>query len=262
MDNEELKTPQTGEVQNQAAETIKTDEKENNALVKKMKKEKKRKRKLKRWFRFLKVVYWTVGRIILPVKRLGHTEKFNDRSYVYVGNHLHVLDVIPVALSLNKPVHYMAKKELTEKRIGRWFTKKCECIIVNRDGSDVRALMQAMKYLKDGESVCCFPEGTRNKTKEIFLPFKSGAAALAIKTRTPIVMMMQCKKIRLFRKNYFYYAEPFEFSEYYGKKMTEADIQEADEKLRQKMLETYYELDEILKNMKKKKSKDKKNKQK
>ena len=29
MDNEELKTPQTGEVQNQAAETIKTDEKEN-----------------------------------------------------------------------------------------------------------------------------------------------------------------------------------------------------------------------------------------
>lgn len=215
---------------------------------------KKRKRtKLEKWFRFLRRVYYTVGRIILPVKKLGHTEKFDDRAYLYVGNHLHVLDVVPVGISLSKPVHYMCKKELTNKRIGRWFTKKCECIIVNRDGTDVRPLMLAMKYLKNGESVCCFPEGTRNKTNEIFLPFKSGAAALAIKTRTPIVMMMQCKKIRLFRKNYFYFAEPFEFTEYYGKKMTEADIKEADEKLKEKMLATYYKLDEILKNKKKRK---------
>lgn len=214
---------------------------------------KKKRTKLEKWFRTLKRLYYTVGRIVLPIKRLGHTEKFDDRAYLYVGNHLHVLDVVPVALSLSKPVHYMCKRELTDKKIGRWFTKKCECIVVNRDGTDVRAVMQAMKYLKNGESVCCFPEGTRNKTNEIFLPFKSGAAALAIKTRTPIVMMMQCKKIRLFRKNYFYYSDPFEFSEYYGKKMTDEDIKEADEKLRQRMLEEYYHLDEILKNKKKKK---------
>lgn len=218
------------------------------------KKAKKQKRtKLEKWFRFLRGVYYTVGRIILPIKKLGHTEKYDDRAYLYVGNHLHVLDVVPVGISLSKPVHYMCKRELTNKKIGRWFTKKCECIIVNRDGTDVRAVMQSMKYLKNGESVCCFPEGTRNKTNEIFLPFKSGAAALAIKTKTPIVMMMQRYKIRLFRKNYFYFCEPFEFSEYYDKKLTEADIKEADEKLRERMLAAYYELDEMLKNKKKKK---------
>ncbi len=245
------------ELKEAVPEDVKTEAGQAEEQGGKPKKEKKKKRtKLEKWFRFMRRVYYTVGRFILPVKRLGHTEKFDDRSYLYVGNHLHVMDVVPVALSLSKPVHYMCKRELTSKKIGRWFTKKCECIIVNRDGTDVRALMQAMKFLKNGESVCCFPEGTRNKTNEIFLPFKSGAAALAIKTRTPIVMMMQCKKIRLFRRNYFYFAEPFELSEYYGKKMTEEDMQEADDKLRERMLAVYYQLDEILKN-KKKKKKDK-----
>lgn len=246
------------ELKESAAETANVEAGKNaeNEVPQKEKKKKKR-TKLEKWFRFLHFVYNTLGRFILPVKKLGRTEKFDDRAYLYVGNHLHVLDVVPVALSLSKPVHYMCKKELTSKKIGRWFTKKCECIIVNRDGTDVRAVMQAMKYLKNGESVCCFPEGTRNKTDEIFLPFKSGAAALAIKTRTPIVMMMQCKKIRLFRRNYFYFSEPFEFSEYYGKKMTEEDIKEADNKLRDKMLAAYYELDEILKNKKNKKKKNK-----
>lgn len=209
--------------------------------------------KLAKWFRTMRGIYYTFMRPVLPYKRLGCQTKFNDRSYIFVGNHLSVLDVIPAAISMNKPVHYMAKRELTEKRLGRWFTKKCECIIVNRDGSDVRALMLAMKYLKNGESVCIFPEGTRNKTDEIFLPFKSGAAALAIKTKTPIVLMMQVKKTKVFRKSYVYYGEPFEFSEYYGKKLTDDDIKEADEKLRARMMELYLKLKEILENKKKKK---------
>lgn len=217
------------------------------------KQKKKQLTKLEKWFRFMRINYYIWGRIVVPLKKLGHTEKFNDKAYLYVGNHLSNLDVVPVAASIDKPVHYMAKKELAEKGIGKWFTKKCECILVNRDGTDVRAVMLAMKYLKAGESVCIFPEGTRNKTDEIFLPFRSGAAALSIKTRTPVIMMVQRYKIRLFRRNYFYYSEPFEFTEYYGKKLTEEDIQEADEKLKSKMLELYYQLDEMLKNKKKRK---------
>ena len=227
---------------------------ENNEVQTAAKASKKKKlTKVEKWFRTMRRWYACMGKFFIPIKRLGHTEKFNDRSYIYVGNHLSVLDVIPVAISLDKPVHFMAKRELTEKKIGRWFTNKCECILVNRDGTDVRAVMQSMKYLKNGESVCCFPEGTRNKTDEVFLPFKSGAAAIAIKTKTPIIMMMQRYKIKLFKKNYFYYCEPFEFSEYYDKKLTDEDIKEADEKLRSRMLEKYYELEEMLNNKKKKK---------
>lgn len=214
---------------------------------------KKKLNKLEKWFRFMRRCYYTWGRIFVPIKRMGRKEQFNERPYIYVGNHLSVLDVIPVAASLDRPIHFMAKKEIADKRMGRWFTNKCECIMVNRDGNDVRAVMQAMKYLKNDESICLFPEGTRNKTDEIFLPFKSGAAMLSIRTKTPIVMMVQCKRIRLFRRNYFYYSEPFEFTEYYGKKLSEEDIAEADEKLRQKMLEIHFQLTEAIKNKKKRK---------
>ena len=207
--------------------------------------------KLEKWFRTMRRFHAVLMRPIFPYKKLGHTEKFNDRAYIIVGNHKSVLDVIPAAICMDKPVHYMAKQELTQKKIGKWFTSKCECIIVSRDGNDAPAILKAMRYLKNGESICIFPEGTRNKTDDVFLPFKSGAAALAIKTRTPIILMMQYKKIKAFKKSYYYYSEPFELTEYYGKKLTEADIKEADEKLRAKMLEIYNRLGEFFRNKKK-----------
>lgn len=216
---------------------------------------KKKKTKLEKWFGTMRRFHAVCMRPFFPFKKLGHTEKFNDRAYIIVGNHKSVLDVVPAAICMDKPVHYMAKQELTEKRIGRWFTKKCECIIVTRDGSDARAVMQAMRYLKNGESVCIFPEGTRNKTDEVFLPFKSGASALAIKTKTPIIPMIQYKKIKAFKRSYFYYGEPFEFTEYYDKRLTEEDIKEADEKLKARMLAMYNELGEYLNGGKKKKKK-------
>lgn len=217
------------------------------------KKRKNKPTKLEKWFRTMRRFHAVFMRPFFPYKKIGHTEKFNDRAYIIVGNHKSVLDVIPAAICMDKPVHYMAKQELTQKRLGRWFTKKCECIIVSRDGNDARAVMQAMRYLKNGESVCIFPEGTRNKTDEVFLPFKSGAAALSIKTKTPIILMMQYKKIKAFKRSYYFYGEPFEFSEYYDKKLTDEIIKEADEKLKAKMLEIYNDLGEFFENKKKNK---------
>ena len=182
---------------------------------------------------------------MLPVKKYGCTEKFNDRSYIIVANHKSNLDVVLAIMPTDKPVHFMAKKELFEKGIGKWFTRKCECIPVNRDGTDVRAIMQAMKYLKEGSVVCIFPEGTRNKTTERFLPFKSGAAALSIKTKTPIIPVVQLKKIKLFRKSKVYIGKPFELTEFYGTKLTPQDIERADEILLQKFNEIYQELETL-----------------
>lgn len=220
-------------------------------MSEKVKKEKPT--KLDKWFRTMRRFYKVVLRPILPLKKYGHTELFNDRSYIIVGNHLSVLDVIPSALSTDKPVYFMAKKELFEKGIGKWFTKKCQCIPVNRDGNDVRAVMEAMKCLKNGGIVNIFPEGTRNKSDDLFLPFKSGATALSIKTKTPIIPMIQVKRAKPFHKMNVLFGEPFEFTEYYGKKLTDEDIKKCDEILRQKLEDMYHEFENILADKKKKK---------
>lgn len=215
---------------------------------------KKKLTKLEKWFRSMRRFHAIVMRPFLPYKKVGHKDFFDDRAYVIVSNHLSVLDVIPAAIATTHPVHFIAKKELFEKGIGKWFTKKCECIPANRDGTDVRAMMTAMRYLKNGESIVIFPEGTRNKTEDMFLPFKSGAAAISIKTKTPIIPIVQVKKIKVFKRSYYYYGEPFELSEYYDKKITDEDIKEADEKLRQKLEDMYVELKDKLSDKKKRKN--------
>jgi len=217
------------------------------------KKEKKKLNKYEKWFRTMHRIERVVYRPLFPYKKHRPETEYEDRPYIIVGNHRSLLDVVFAAKATCKPVHFMAKKELFEKGLMRKFVLKCQCIPVNRDGNDLKAIMQAMKYLKGGESVVIFPEGTRNRTKEIFLPFKSGATALSIKTQTPIIPMVSLTKIKFLRRTHVMYGEPIEFSDYYGKRLTEEDITACDEILRGKMLEMYENLYNLV--HKKKKSK-------
>ena len=49
--------------------------------------------------------------------------------------------------------------------------------------------------------------------------------------------MMIYKKPKPFRLNHILMGEPFEFTEYYGRKMTDDLVKEADEKLLNKLLD-------------------------
>lgn len=215
------------------------------------KKEKQKLNAVSKWFRTLRRAEPFLYRPLFPYKKHGHTEPYTDRSYIFVGNHLSVLDVVFPVVCTNRAMHYLAKKSLFEKGLMKWFVNKCECIPVNRDGTDVKAVMQAMKYIKMGECLGIYPEGTRNKTKERFLPFRGGATAISIKTKTPIIPLVQVKKIRIFRKSHVLIGEPIEFTEYYDKRLTEEDINKCDDMLRDKLYEMYDELTAILSKKKK-----------
>ena len=152
-----------------------------------------------------------------------------------------MIDVMYPAVAVKKPIHFMAKKELWDNKFLNWFCNKSRCIPVSRDGAsgDVKAVMTAMKYIKNGENILIYPEGTRNKGNEPMLPFKGGFAAVAIKTKTPIVPIVQSRKPSLFRKVHVIYGKPIEFTEYYGKKLTEENIAECEEKIRNIMIEMH-----------------------
>lgn len=219
---------------------------------KRAKNEKKRKKQLKRWLDFFRFLYHICS-IIAPYRRYGHKKRYDDREYLFVSNHVCFTDVIACALSTHNCLHFIAKKGLEDSKIGKWFVNKCQCIMVNRDGSDVAAVMKSMRYLKGGESIAVFPEGTRNRTDEFLQEFKDGAAAIAIMSKTPVVPVVIVRKIWPFRMGRIYYGEPMEFSEFYGKKPTPEDIKSCDEALRNRMLEMYKEIDGKLKSKNKKK---------
>ena len=106
----------------------------------------------------------------------------------------------------------------------------------------MRALMNAMKVLKEGKKLVIFPEGTRNKTGEELQELKSGAGLIAVRTKTPVVPVMFLKHPKIFRRSYMIVGKPFELKEFYDKKLTKEDYETIDNIIREKMIETRAEL--------------------
>ncbi len=223
---------------------------EEKKLSRKEKKEKKKAEKLKkkrevrlfpankkgkhkmRVMDLLRIMFYPIHSIVYPFKLYGN-KKVGKGAYVYVGNHYCLWDIFYPAHTTWEGIHFLAKQSILEAPIvGRW-ARGCGVIGAQRDGSDVRTVMDAMRVLKNGEKISIFPEGTRNKVSdEEFLPFHGGAAMFAIKTKTPVIPFAICNRPKVFRKTHVVFGEPMEFTEYYGKKLTAADYEEAEEKLK------------------------------
>ncbi|MBO5411973.1 MAG: 1-acyl-sn-glycerol-3-phosphate acyltransferase [Clostridia bacterium] len=184
---------------------------------------------------FLKALVVPFYFLLKPYRFYGN-KKVKDGACIYICNHYTIFDVIYPAVTTKEGIHFIAKKPIFDAPIIGGLARKIKAISVNRDGSDVRALLDCFKCLKNNEKICVFPEGTRNKTDAEMLPFQGGAAMMAIRQHTPIVPMLIYKKPRLFRMTHILIGEPFELSEYYGRKLTEEEIAEADEKLRDRLL--------------------------
>lgn len=78
------------------------------------------------------------------------------------GNHLHVWDQFPVICATKRVTHWMAKKEYFDGKLGPFF-RATGAIPVDRFGDPHASTEIAIEYLKNGEIVGIFPEGTRNQ---------------------------------------------------------------------------------------------------
>ena len=188
--------------------------------------------------------------LLKPFRYYGN-KKINDGACLYVCNHYTLYDFVYPMCTTWEGIHYIAKKENFETPVIRNLFRGIKAICVNRDGNDVRGMLDAFKCLKNGEKVAIFPEGTRNKIDADMLPFHHGASVIAVKNRVPIIPVMLYKKPRLFRMAHVIVGEPFELSEYYESQMTGEEIVEADNKIREVMLNLRKSHTEYLQNKKK-----------
>ena len=248
------------EEKKETREQAKTQEK---PIKKKKKKEKsltvkanKKGRHVSIKMNILRILLIPISRVFRPFRYYGN-KKIKDGAYIYVCNHYSIFDCIYPAWTTWEIIHFIAKRENFETPIIGALARSVKAICANRDGNDVRAILDSMKCLKNGEKICIFPEGTRNKTNAPMLPFHHGAAMLSIKTKSPIIPMMIYKRPRWFRRTHVLIGEPMEFSEYYGKKMTEEEMAGVDEKLREYMLNMREQHAEFLANKRVNKKKKK-----
>ncbi len=192
--------------------------------------------------------YW----LFKPFRFYGQ-RKVKDGPCVYVSNHYTLFDPVYPACTTWEGIHFIAKRETFDMPIVGWAIKKVKGIPANRDGNDVRVMLDSFKCLRNGEKIALYPEGTRNKTNGEMLPFHHGAAMMAIKAKVPIIPMMMYKKPRIFRMAHILIGQPFELTEYYDRKLTQEEMSEADEKIRQAMVDLRKAHKEFLDNKKKRK---------
>lgn len=141
-----------------------------------------------------------------------------------VGNHKHIYDQCLTIMATKRVIHYMAKKEYFDGKMA-WFFKLVGCIPVDRSIKDHNATDKALKVLNSGGAIGLFPEGTRNKTKDVFLlPFKFGTVSMAKKTNAAIIPFGLTGDYKFRSKNLtIRYGTPF--------KVGDMDLEDANKKL-------------------------------
>lgn len=140
-----------------------------------------------------KIIHWAfrVVRLIAGTNLiiLGKENIPADQAVLYVCNHRSYFDIILNYIAVPGITGFIAKKEMNRWPLLRVWMRYIHCLFLDRD--DIRQGMQVIlsgiEKVKSGISIFVFPEGTRNKSEDEFLPFKAGSLKIAEKTGCPIV---------------------------------------------------------------------------
>ena len=133
-----------------------------------------------------RVILWIGG---VKVTVIGE-ENILDEATLYVGNHRSFFDILILYVRFQRLTGFIAKDSIEKIPSLRVWMRYLYCLFLNRDDmkQGMKVILQAIDYIKQGISICVFPEGTRNKGEELsMLPFKEGTFKIALKTGCPIV---------------------------------------------------------------------------
>lgn len=143
----------------------------------------------------LAIVNWAFRCVIFlagtKVIALGEENIPKDTAVLYVGNHRSYFDIVLTYVRVLRPTGYIAKKEMEKIPLLSIWMKNLHCLFLDRDNikEGMKTILTAIEKVKSGISICIFPEGTRNKTPDTFLPFHEGSFKIAEKAGVPIIPM-------------------------------------------------------------------------
>ena len=138
------------------------------------------------------ILYWTLRAILVPffllyfrLQRVGREHLPRSGPLLLASNHRSFLDPFVIGTLVKRPVYYMAKRELFEKRWQAWVLNALGAFPVDRGVGDRDAMATAREILARGDCVVVFPEGTRVRPGPLGDP-RRGIGRLALETGAPV----------------------------------------------------------------------------
>lgn len=124
------------------------------------------------------------------------------QGYVYVSNHASMFDIPAVIAAIPDQIRIVYKKELQWIPLFGWGLKFGSYIAIDR-GRSVKAqksLEEAIRKIRNGESVLLFAEGTRTLDGTL-QAFKRGAFHIAVQAGVPVVPLTINGSFRILPKH-------------------------------------------------------------
>ena len=180
---------------------------------------------------------------LYPVRFYGDREGVTVKKSIIVANHVDGWDGVIFVAHNNKDIRFMYKAEHRQRKFLKWALDGMDFIPVSRGDADMAATKATLRALKDEKPVWIFPEGTRNRSFEQFLPLKTGVALFAIKTQAPIRPIITFDTYKILRKNHVMIGEEFELSQFYGKPITKEVLDEATKIVYKKLMQLKLKLE-------------------
>ena len=141
----------------------------------------------------LRIVQWAFKVIIamtgVKLDVIGE-ENIPDEAVLFVGNHRSYFDIVVTYARCKRLTGFVSKKEMEKIPLLSVWMKYLYCLFLDRTNAraGLKTIMTAIEQIKNGISICIFPEGTRNKGEELsMLDFKDGAFKISTKTGCAII---------------------------------------------------------------------------
>ncbi len=151
---------------------------------------------------FFKIAHWWAVIILFLMGLIpeitAEEEIKRGKSYVFCPNHTSMIDIMLMLSVTTSPFVFLGKQELARIPVFGYIYKRT-CILVDRDSSKSKnkAFLAAQKRLRNGLSICIFPEGKVPDDENTVLDaFHNGAFRLSTDFGIPIVPIIfyDCKK--------------------------------------------------------------------
>lgn len=137
------------------------------------------------FYRFARFLLKIVFKIRYKLVVHGNTN-LPETPLVICANHINLWDPILLAIIFDRPIRFMAKKELFDNKFLGFLLNKFGAFPVDRDNVNIKTIKDSIKLVKDNKVLGIFPEGTRVKTVSEE-NMKTGVAMIASRAGADVI---------------------------------------------------------------------------
>lgn len=151
-------------------------------------------------FRF---ILWLTG---VKVTVIGEENIPKDQAVLFICNHRSFFDILLTYTRCQGLTGYVAKAEMEKIPLLSNWMRYLHCLFLDRKDikKGLKTILTGIEKIKEGISICIFPEGTRNRNESDLdmLEFHEGSFKLATKTNCPIVPIALNNTVSIFEKQF------------------------------------------------------------